>query len=183
MGRRAPDRPERRVGAELVAGLQLDGARQFVEEGVSFVARLRPAQARKGQLGRRRAPNCGSPTDEPRLSCTALGCPHRLAAATHAQEPPSDRGSTWPENHWPPDTNGSRPGAMIAARSVASARDCPEACRFQLRKGCRPALAGCPRCERRGAQPLCGPSRPHFRSKLVSLLRAFPPLILRLALG
>src|SRR3982751_7139691 len=101
MGRRAPDLRERRIGAELVAGLQLDGARQFVEEDVSLVARLRPAQARKGQLGSRGAPNCGSPTDEPRLSCTALGCPHRLAAATHAQEPPSDRGSTWPENTGP----------------------------------------------------------------------------------
>src|SRR3954470_2197691 len=144
MGRRAPDRPERRVSAELMAGLQLDGARQFVEEDIPLVARLRPAQARKGQLGSRGAPNCGSPTDEPRLSRTALGCPRRLAAATHAQEPPSDRGSTWPENHRPPDTEGSRPGAMIAARSVASARDCPEACRFQLRKGCRLVLAGRP---------------------------------------
>ena len=92
MGRRAPDRPERRVGAELMAGLQLDGARQFVEEEVSLVARLRPAQARKGQLGRGRAPSCGSPTDEPRLSRTALGRLHRRAAATHAQEPPSDLG-------------------------------------------------------------------------------------------
>src|SRR3954469_25317698 len=101
MGRRAPDRPERRVGAELMAGLQLDGARQFVDEGVSLVARLRPAQARKGQLGSRGAPNCRSPTDKPRLSRTALGCPHRLAAATHAQEPPSDRGSTWPETIGP----------------------------------------------------------------------------------
>src|SRR4051794_233741 len=127
-----------------MAGLQHDGARQFVDEGVSLVACLRPAQARKGQLGSRGAPNCGSPTDEPRLSCTALGCPHRLAAATHAQEPPTDRGSTWPENHWPLDADGSRPGAMIAARSVASARDCLEACRSQLRKGCRPALAGRP---------------------------------------
>src|SRR3954470_6419367 len=51
MGRRVPDRPEHRVGAELMAGLQFDGARQFVEEDVSLVARLRPAQARKGQLG------------------------------------------------------------------------------------------------------------------------------------
>jgi len=92
MGRPAPDLCERRVGAELVAGLQLDGARQFVEEEVSLVARLRPAQARKGQLGSRGAPRCGSPTDEPRWSCTALGCPHRRAAATHAQEPPSDLG-------------------------------------------------------------------------------------------
>jgi len=75
MGRLAPDRPERRVGAELVAGLQFDGTRQFVEEDVSLVARLRPAQARKSQLGSRRAPNRGSPADEPRLSCTALGCP------------------------------------------------------------------------------------------------------------
>src|SRR4051794_32317078 len=142
MGRLAPDLRERRVGAELMAGLQHDGARQFVDEGVSLVARLRPAQARKGQLGSRGAPRCGSPTGEPRFGCTGPGCLHRLAAATHAQEPPSDPGSTWPENHRPPDADSSRPGAIIAARSVASARDCPEACRFQLRKGCRPALAG-----------------------------------------
>src|SRR3954453_3379099 len=75
MGRRAPNLCERRVGAELVGGLQHDGARQFVDQDVSLVACLRPAQARKGQLGSRGAPNCGSPTDEPRLSRTALGCP------------------------------------------------------------------------------------------------------------